>query len=383
MTITTVNTDAALKKYYLSAVTDQLNFYANPFLARIARSSANVLGKEIRKLVRNGMNGGVGAGTEDGALPTAHGNNYVALVQSLKNLYGTIEISDTAIRTSSTNAGSFVNLLDEEMNSLVRSASYNMSRMLFGDGSGFLGKVVSASGTTVTVDDVTNFTVGMQVDLYTNLGVLHEGNLYVKNVDRDKKTITVSKSTSPAADYEFYAAGSRNAEITGLKSIFGTAAIYGNPRTDNAFLKPYTKTVETLTEDEIQLAIDKVEENSGGKINFIMCSWGVRRALVKLLKENRAIVSTIDLEGGYKAVSFNGIPVVADRFCPKGTMFLLNTDDFVLHQLCDWEWLEDEDGKILKQVPGKAVFTATLVKYAELMCYRPFGQAKLDGITEA
>jgi hypothetical protein len=91
----------------------------------------------------------------------------------------------------------------------------------------------------------------------------------------------------------------------------------------------------------------------------------------------------MEIEGGFKAISFNGIPVVADRFCPEGTMYLLNTDDFIVHQLCDWQWLEGEDGKILKQVPGKPVYTATLVKYAELMCNKPSGQGMLSGITEA
>ena len=90
----------------------------------------------------------------------------------------------------------------------------------------------------------------------------------------------------------------------------------------------------------------------------------------------------MELAGGAKAITFNGIPVVADRFCPDGTMYLLNTDDFRLHQLCDWQWLEGENGRILAQVPGKPVYTATLVKYAELMCSRPCGQAVLTGITE-
>ena len=44
--------------------------------------------------------------------------------------------------------------------------------------------------------------------------------------------------------------------------------------------------------------------------------------------------------------------------------------------------MEGDDGKVLKQVAGKPVYTATPVKYAELMCYRPCGQAKLTGITE-
>jgi hypothetical protein len=90
----------------------------------------------------------------------------------------------------------------------------------------------------------------------------------------------------------------------------------------------------------------------------------------------------MEVEGGFKAISFNGIPIVVDRACPAGTMYLLNTDDFKLCQLCDWQWLEAEDGKILKQVPGKAVYTATLVKYAELICERPYGQGRLRGIRE-
>ena len=95
------------------------------------------------------------------------------------------------------------------------------------------------------------------------------------------------------------------------------------------------------------------------------------------------VMPTMECAGGFKAVSFNGIPVIADRFCPEGTMYLLNTDDFKVHQLCDWKWLEGEDGKILKQVPGKPVYTATLVKYAELMCEKPNGQGMLTEIIEA
>lgn len=89
-----------------------------------------------------------------------------------------------------------------------------------------------------------------------------------------------------------------------------------------------------------------------------------------------------ELAGGYRTITYNGIPVVADRFCPAGTMYLLNTRDFCLHQLCDWKWLEGDDGKVLRQVPGKPLYTATLVKYADLICTRPCGQAMLTGITE-
>ena len=133
----------------------------------------------------------------------------------------------------------------------------------------------------------------------------------------------------------------------------------------------------------IQTAIDEIEAQSGGNVDLIVCSWGVRRALQALFATNRRAIDVVELAGGYKAMSYNGIPIVADRFCPDGTMYLLNTADFTLHQLCDWQWLEGDDGKVLKQVAGKPVYSATLVKYADLICARPNGQGMISGITEA
>lgn len=46
-------------------------------------------------------------------------------------------------------------------------------------------------------------------------------------------------------------------------------------------------------------------------------------------------------------------------------------------------WLEDDNGKVIKQVANKPVYTATLVKYADLICDRPAGQGVISGITEA
>lgn len=89
----------------------------------------------------------------------------------------------------------------------------------------------------------------------------------------------------------------------------------------------------------------------------------------------------MNLDCGYKALSYSGIPFVVDRFCGKNDMYLLNTDDFKLHQLCDWRWIEDAAGGILKQESGSAAYSATLVKYADLMCERPVGQAKITNIT--
>lgn len=98
MAVTISSADKALKSYYLEVVADQLNYSVNPFLAKVKQTSDDVWGKEIRKLAIYGLNGGIGAGTEDGDLPEAAGNQYENFVLSLKNLYGSVEISDKAVR---------------------------------------------------------------------------------------------------------------------------------------------------------------------------------------------------------------------------------------------------------------------------------------------
>ena len=391
MAITLANADNALKSYYLDAVSEQLSG-ANPFLAKIKQSTDNVWGKEVKKLAIYGINGGIGAGSEDGALPPAKGNNYAQFTATLKNLYGTIEISDKAIRASENNAGAFVNLLNAEMDGLVRASSFNLGRMLFGDGSGKIATVKAVNSEIITLDSAAGVDVGMEIEIRSAAGEVLEAvpDGVISMVDRANKNIKITttgtvNNTNVPAGCIINLKGSYNNEITGLGAIFATSgSLYGVSRSTNPWLTPYTKnSAGTLSEQMIQTALDMIEENGGAPVNFIICSWGVRRALQKLLSANKRFVETTELAGGYKAMTYNGIPVVADRFCQPGTMYLLNTEYFTMHQLCDWQWLCGDDGRVLRQIAGKPVYTATLVKYAELICDRPYAQGRIAGISEA
>lgn len=389
--VTMTSADQALKSLYLGVVTEQLNTGINPLLARIRQTSEGVWGKEVRKLAQYGVNGGVGAGSEDGELPQAAGNNYQQFVLTLKNLYGTIEISDKAMRASENSAGAFVNLLNAEMEGLVKAASFNFGRMLFGDGSGKLAVVEKCLTGIFTVSSVKNLIEGMVIDFRTSDGTLIEGatGRRILSIDRSTKAVQISgttlTSTEVPANSVITVQGSYNQELTGLDALFRTTGtLYGINRAQNKWMIPYMKAgVGEITEAAIQTAIDELEEDADSRVDFIVCSAGVKRAFQKHLSTYKRNADIMNLEGGYRALSYNGIPIVSDRFCPEGTMYLLNTSDFALHQLCDWKWLEGEDGKVIKQTQGRPVYSATLVKYADLMCSRPCGQARLTGITEA
>ncbi|MEG1612722.1 MAG: phage major capsid protein [Clostridia bacterium] len=390
--INITDASAALKTLYLGVLTEQLNTKINPLLAKLEQTSNDVYGKEVKKLVTNGINGGIGSGTETGSLPIATGNTYLELTLPLKNFFGKIEISDKAIRASQNNSGAFVNLLNTEMDSLIKSSKFNFGRMVFGDGTGKLATIVADATNTdnsqFKVDDVSKFVIGMVIDIETNGNVPASARAKtITAIDYTNKTVRINvvPSSALAAGSIIFNQGSKDKELTGLDAIFGnSASLYGLTRATYSFLQPYKNTsTGALSLECIQDAIDKVEQCAGSTINYITCSYDVRKKYVALCAAKNSNIDVMNLDGGYKALSYAGIPVVADRFCPSGSMYMLNTDDFKLYQLCDWRWLEGESGSVLKQATNTASYSATLVKYADMLCEKPHGQALLSGITVA
>ncbi len=386
--ITVKNADKALKDYYLDAVSMQLNGCVSPFFSAIEKNSDDVFGKDVRVAIVRGNNGSIAAGSEDGDLPAPYTNRYIDVTLPLKNIYGTIEISDKALRASRDKSGAFVNLVNAEMEGLISSAKHNFGRMLFGDGTGKLFKITgSASGGAYKVDRACDYFEGMTVDIQIS-GTPIAGdavNLLIKSVDKSAKTVKFDRTcTDNLLNGTAVVSGSLNGELTGLGAIFGGTTLYGYSKADEPFVKPLVIDCKNaLTEDALAEVLDIMEETYDSKINMILCSYKTRRRISALIADGRRVVNTLDAHTGVGTVTVNGVPVYADRYCPEGEIYFLNTDDFRLSQLCDWEWLEDEDGRILKQVPGKAAYTATLVKYAELVCKKPCGQAKLYNVEEA
>ena len=400
--VTLQTADNALKEVYLGVVADQLNTSVNPLLAKINQTTSDVWGKEIRKMAPYGINGGIGAGDEDGSLPTAAGNNYAQFVLELKNLYGRIEISDKAIRASQNSAGSFVNLLNAEMEGLIKASTFNFGRMLFGDGTGILATISTNDTSSVTVNTTRNLIEGMVVDIVNKAdGTVNTvAGRRITSIDRANKKVTLSgsaltseafkSSTSQTNTYALCVQGSYGKEITGLGAIFkSSGSLYGLNRSTYNWMVPYISniagesTMTAISDVTMQKAIDELDEVAGSKVDFIVCSAGVKRNYQEYLNSYRSNVDVMDLTGGYKAISYNGIPLVSDKFVKPNTMYLLNTKEFNLHQLCDWQWLEGEDGRVIKQIQGKPTYSATLVKYADIICDHPAGQAMIEGIKES
>lgn len=378
--ITIENADKALKEYYLQAVTAQLNDNISPFFSAIEKTAENVTGKDVSIAVIRNSTDSVNACAEDASLPEPHRNRYLKISVPLKNIYGTIQVSDKALRASRDSSGAFVNIVNAEMEGLIAGAKYNFQRMLYGDGKAVICKVSSVVASSddkkFNVDDASGLSVGMKVDFIRTDGTKVEG---ISVTEISGKVVTFNSAiTGTTTNAIISKAGAYGNELTGLAAIFGSENLYGYDREEEPYFKPYSASASSgLKEDDLVDVVDYMEQHFNSKVNMILCSFATRKKIAALTASQKMVVNSIDAHTGFGVVTVNNIPVYADRFCPENTVYFVNTDDFVLSQLCDWEWLEDEDGKILKQVPGKAAYSATLVKYAELICKKPCGQAVL------
>lgn len=374
----------ALKTVYLGTITDLLNTKSNPLLAKIEQTSSDVWGKEVRRSVSYGMNGGIAAGDETGDLPLANSKKFLQLVSTLKNLYGQIEISDKAVRASADGKGAFTDLLNNEIQSLLEASRFNLSRMLFGNGTGYITKMYPVASGYYPVLSVNCLMEGMVVEVVTPSGIPGDSNLKISLVDRVNKRIKFeTPPTTNITDFLYIAIQkSFSNEIVGIEGVMSNDVLYGFNRNTYPILKAHQKTAVGAIDDiVIQQAIDYLDMQAGSTVDYIACAPDVKYAYQEYLAQYKRNIDIMQLEGGYKSLSFNGIPLVSERFIDDGIMYLLNTKAFKMHQLCDWRFLETENGNILRQKENKAVYTATLVKYCDLICDKPNGQAKLSGIT--
>lgn len=388
--LTTVSN--ALKNFYVSPIRMDLDIKADAFASRILRTSDKITGyNKIVRAAQIGVNGGAGAGTETGNLPTAGENPYIQLESDTKNLYGTLEVSDKALKSIVEGAGSFINGFQRDMDTLVKTLQWNLARQIYGDGSGKLCTLaaLSSSGkklTCATGSTTRHLLPGLRVDLHSSEGTVTNAGVRITDVDHDKKTVTLDTNVTCSAGAFLTIQGSAGLELTGLGKIFETISgnsqtLYGVNRSEYSWMRPYLANLGAISEVGIQKAINHLEDTYNVTIDHINCGNDAYDHYMTLMNQRRSINDVMILEGGHKALKFNGMPLCRNKFMEPGTIDLYDTSLFSIDQIADWEWIEGETRQILHQVPGKAVYTASIAKYCDMMCALPGGIARLSGVT--
>jgi hypothetical protein len=111
-------------------------------------------------------------------------------------------------------------------------------------------------------------------------------------------------------------------------------------------------------------------------------SHGVRRAYYKLCIAERRQVNTMELDGGWKALDFNGIGLVADPQCRKNCIYFIVPDTMKIFRTSDFDWM-DMDGSYLSRVSNADAYEAVMFHYGNLACLSRNGNGILKGVLEA
>lgn len=376
--------DKVLRSVYLDVVAKTLNDKTSAFYKKIQKNSTNVYGKEMIGTCAIGINGGFGSRDEDADLPESGIPSIVSLKAPMRNIYGNLEITDKLLRISENGLTSAVDMLNYEVETLLAASRFNLRRMLMQDGRGLLANLNKESSNLndIYVDDTRNFIEGMYVDLINEDDEVSVSSVRVTSVFHDAKYIVLERNLTQAeinTGMCFTIAGSYEKEIFGIPYVFSDDinTLYGNTKFLVNAILPQKMTCTEVSADTLQSVLDKLEEKCGSEPDMIISSFDMRRKYLASARESRLNVDFMTVDTGFKSVCYSNVPIYADGFAPDKTMYFLNTDDFIMGQLGDWAWIEGSNHDILRPVHNKAAYNATLVKYCNLICNRPLGQARL------
>ncbi|MDR0383959.1 MAG: phage major capsid protein [Christensenellaceae bacterium] len=387
--ITIATAENALKNIYLESVIYDINKKTNPFLTMIEENTKTASGRNARIAIRCG-NSAIGVGTETGALPTGNTDKQIDVSVPLKNLYGTFQISDKALKSASIDPNAFSSLLSGEMENLVSAARNNLTTMLYGNGKQLLAAFNVTdfnSGRTViqlNAKNIGNFSNGLSVAIYGANGIkVNSASTTISAVSTSSNTITLSTALPANKNDRFYIYRSNDdgSFMNGIDSVFENMP-YGLNLDANPELSPYkysegSSDLKILNEEEVMDFFTRYEEHCQSMpADIILTSSTVKKAIFESLRNTHSNISVTELAGGFKGFTFNGIPVYSDIKCKGGTLYALNSNSFAIHQLGDWDWIKDDNGSFLHQIAGTPTYGATLTRYCDLICDKPFLQGK-------
>ncbi len=296
--ISIIQAENALKNIYLDVISNQLNCNIDPFISKVEKTTRDVWGKEILTPC---------------ALYSENGVEYNNIKVELANIYLTIELSDKAIRAAQNSTGAFINLLNNEIESMLKEGKYRISNAI-----------------------------------YTQ--------------DTKPEYLPLEAPFSPI-------------EFISLSDIFNIEqkSIYGLDREEWG-LMPEIKHIKEFNPTIIEEFIDNVNPS----IDFLICTPSMKRSIHQYFLDHKQNVERKDFGSIGSYMEFNdNISIIPYKNMTDNEIWLVNSSDFTLNQLCDWLWLSDENDRILKQNINKPVYTANLVKYANLICHNVKGQIKI------
>ena len=337
---------AALKQHYTDEKIENMVYKDNPFLAMISKYE-DFGGENLKLPVKYGIPMGRSATFAD-AVSNKTASQLKAFLLTRKADYAIASIANETIEASKGNANAFIEAATFEIDGAIEAATRSLAVSLYGDGSGQIGVVgalatTTASNDTVTlatIQDITNFEVGMQLNFGTATT-----NKEISTINRDTGVILLTAASGATTTEAIYVDGDKDAMLTGLGGWLpstapaSTDSFFGvNRSSDSTRLGGIRFDGASLPLDEALIGAAARVAREGGKPDVCFINYNNFADLEKALGSKVSYVDVkVNPEIGFRGILVHGprgpIKVVPDQNCPNGVAYLLQMDVWKLYSL--------------------------------------------------
>ena len=375
---------AALKQHYTDEKIENMVYKDNPFLAMLSKYE-DFGGENLKLPVKYGIPMGRSATFAD-AVSNKTASQLKAFLLTRKADYAIASIANETIEASKGNANAFIEAATFEIDGAIEAATRSLAISLYGDGSGSIGVVgalatTTASNDTVTlatIQDITNFEVGMQLNFGTATT-----NKKIDSINRDTGVFILDAASGATTTEAIYVDGDKDNMLTGLGGWLpstapgSTDSFFGvNRSSDSTRLGGIRFDGSSLPLEEALIGAAARVAREGGKPDVCFVNYSNFADLEKALGSK---VSYVDVKAspeiGFRGILIHGprgpIKVIPDQNCPNGVAYMLQMDVWKLYSLGKAPKILDSDGlKFLRESTADAV-EARIGYYAQLGCRAP------------
>ena len=375
---------AALKQHYTDEKIENMVYKDNPFLAMISKYE-DFGGENLKLPVKYGLPMGRSATFAD-AVSNKSASQLKAFLLTRKADYAIASIANETIEASKGNANAFIEAATFEIDGAIEAATRSLAISLYGDGSGQIGVVGSLATTTAsndtvtlaTIQDITNFEVGMQLNFGTATS-----NKEISTINRDTGVILLTGASGATTTEAIYVDGDKDNKLTGLAGWLPSSApgstdsFFGvNRSSDATRLGGIRFDGSSLPIEEALIGAAARVAREGGKPDVCFVNYSAFADLEKALGSKVSYVDQkVNPEIGFRGILIHGprgpIKVIPDQNCPPNVAYMLQMDVWKLYSLGKAPKILDSDGlKFLRESTADAV-EARVGYYAQLGCRAP------------
>ncbi len=385
--------NAILKTLYPQSEIKKLCYTNQPFFAMVKKRS-DFYGNNMQIGLRYGAPTGRSA-----AIATAVANKAASKLAKFTVTrvrdYVALDLDGETLRACANDKGAIVKALELEVDGGFHVLKRSIGIQLFRSGTGSRGQVSAGSNTAsavitlANVNDVTNFEVGMVVQLAATDGAAaRAGTVTLIAVDRQAGTLTASGNWSAgiaaAAAGDFIVAnGDSNLTLSGLAAWIPTTTPTSTP-----FFGL------DRTPDPVRLAGCRITSYAGGPIEETLQQaaaflgreggnpdWCLVNNIdyVKLATAlgSRLVIDQNDLPDvgfGFDSIKLSTptgtVKVFADPNCPQGKAYMLTSDTWTFWTLGEVGFLEEDGLRMLRNTSADT-YEMRLGYYGNLVCDAP------------